>query len=156
MFNSLKICTLTLVFLTSLLFTGLNLTASPASAAVDLDGMENRIHALTNKSRAANGKAGLGKQACVQRFAQKQANKQAAQKSMFHQSLSPILKSCRLSLVGENVAYGYTSPGAVQKAWMNSPGHRANILESRYRFMGVGVAAADDGTLYYAVVFGRA
>lgn len=153
MLNSLKISTLILAFLTSLLFAGMS--AVPAQAAVDLDGMEKRIHVLTNKSRAAHDKAALGKQSCVQRFAQKQANRQAAKKTMFHQSLSPILKTCNLSLVGENVAYGYTSPGAVQKAWMNSPGHRANILESRYRFMGVGVASADNGTLYYAVVFGR-
>ncbi len=39
---------------------------------------------------------------------------------------------------GENVAAGQRGPAAVMSAWMNSPGHRSNILESHYTHMGVG------------------
>ena len=39
---------------------------------------------------------------------------------------------------GENIAKGYTTPKAVVDAWMNSPGHRANILNSSYTHIGVG------------------
>ena len=39
---------------------------------------------------------------------------------------------------GENIAKGYASPEAVVNAWMNSPGHRANILNSTYTHIGVG------------------
>ena len=39
---------------------------------------------------------------------------------------------------GENIAKGYTTPRAVVDAWMNSPGHRANILNSSYTHIGVG------------------
>jgi len=39
---------------------------------------------------------------------------------------------------GENIALGYTSPQAVVNGWMNSPGHRANIL-GNYNYLGVGV-----------------
>ena len=39
---------------------------------------------------------------------------------------------------GENIAMGYTSPEAVVSAWMNSPGHRANILSTSYTNMGIG------------------
>ncbi len=39
---------------------------------------------------------------------------------------------------GENIAKGYATPEAVVKAWMNSPGHRANILNSSFTHIGVG------------------
>ena len=39
---------------------------------------------------------------------------------------------------GENIAKGYATPEAVVNAWMNSPGHRANILNSSYTHIGVG------------------
>lgn len=39
---------------------------------------------------------------------------------------------------GENIAKGYSTPKAVVDAWMNSPGHRANILNSSYTHIGVG------------------
>ncbi|MHC4661288.1 MAG: CAP domain-containing protein [Planctomycetota bacterium] len=40
--------------------------------------------------------------------------------------------------VGENIAHGYATPAAVMQGWMNSPGHRANILNSGYTHIGVG------------------
>ena len=39
---------------------------------------------------------------------------------------------------GENIAMGYTTANAVVNAWMNSEGHRANILSSNYTSMGIG------------------
>lgn len=39
---------------------------------------------------------------------------------------------------GENIAYGYSTPQAVVDAWMNSSGHRANILNASYTQIGVG------------------
>ena len=39
---------------------------------------------------------------------------------------------------GENIAMGYATPEAVVNAWMNSSGHRANILNSSYTRIGVG------------------
>lgn len=47
---------------------------------------------------------------------------------------------------GENIAMGYASPEAVVKAWMNSDGHRANILNASYTEIGVGYIA--DGGYY--------
>jgi len=44
------------------------------------------------------------------------------------------------SMSGENIARGQSSASAVMTAWMNSPGHRANILNSEYTHMGVGLA----------------
>ncbi len=42
---------------------------------------------------------------------------------------------------GENIARGYTTPQAVVNGWMNSSGHRANILNESYTHMGVGYVA---------------
>lgn len=53
---------------------------------------------------------------------------------------------------GENIAYGYPTPEAVQEGWMNSPGHRANILSDGFSHVGVGLYN-DNGTLYWTQVF---
>jgi len=49
---------------------------------------------------------------------------------------------------GENIAAGYATPEAVVDGWMNSDGHRANILDPDYCDIGVGYAAVD-GSQYY-------
>ena len=46
---------------------------------------------------------------------------------------------------GENIAFGQPSPGSVMDAWMDSDGHRANILHTMYSRMGVGVHVAPGG-----------
>jgi uncharacterized protein YkwD len=52
------------------------------------------------------------------------------------------------SMVGENIAYGYTSPSSVFQGWLNSSGHRANIENPNYTHVGFGVAGK-----YWTVVF---
>jgi hypothetical protein len=44
----------------------------------------------------------------------------ADEQRMYQQQLGPILKACRLSMVGENVAYGYSNGREAVTAWMNS------------------------------------
>jgi uncharacterized protein YkwD len=46
---------------------------------------------------------------------------------------------------GENIARGQDNPAAVMNAWMNSPGHRSNILNSIFTHLGVGVHEAGGG-----------
>jgi uncharacterized protein YkwD len=55
---------------------------------------------------------------------------------------------------GENIAYGYTSPQAVMNAWLSSPGHRANIENAGYKAIGIGVAQAANGVVYWTQDFG--
>ena len=109
----------------------------------------------TNAQRKAVRRVKLGKNACLQRFATRHAKAMARSQNMRHQDLGPIMRSCGLSMVGENVAYGYTSGRAAVAAWMASPGHRANILNPRYRLLAVGAAQASNGQWYSAQVFGR-
>ena len=58
---------------------------------------------------------------------------------------------------GENIAAGYSTPSAVVEGWMNSPGHRANILRSSFCDIGVGLAysAASRYGYYWTQNFGR-
>lgn len=48
----------------------------------------------------------------------------------------------RYRTAGENIAMGYATPAAVVRAWMNSAGHRANILNASYTKIGVGYVAS--------------
>ncbi|NLG71237.1 MAG: hypothetical protein GX495_04210 [Chloroflexi bacterium] len=56
---------------------------------------------------------------------------------------------------GENIAMGYTSPEAVMKGWMESPGHRANILSDKAREIGVGYWKSGRSAAYWVQDFGR-
>lgn len=54
---------------------------------------------------------------------------------------------------GENIAYGYQSSAAVMDAWMNSPGHRNNIMKSGYKSVGIG-CFYHGGVYYWVQLFG--
>lgn len=54
----------------------------------------------------------------------------------------------------ENVAYGQTSSQDVMRSWMNSTGHRRNILKPNFRYMGIGYARGRNNRLYWAQTFG--
>jgi uncharacterized protein YkwD len=54
----------------------------------------------------------------------------------------------------ENIAYGEPDPAAVMAAWMNSTGHRANILDCGLRALGVGVAEGPAGP-WWTQLFGN-
>ena len=57
---------------------------------------------------------------------------------------------------GENVAYGYPKMPTIEiiRAWMESKGHRENILSKDFTEIGVGAAEGKDGKVYYTQVFG--
>lgn len=54
---------------------------------------------------------------------------------------------------GENIAYGQKTPATVMDGWMNSSGHRANILNSNFTEIGVGVVKDKNGTPYWVQMF---
>ncbi|HET6529897.1 MAG TPA: CAP domain-containing protein [Actinoplanes sp.] len=57
---------------------------------------------------------------------------------------------------GENVARGQRNAADVMNSWMNSDGHRANILNCSFKAIGVGAAKGVDGTIVWGQIFGRA
>jgi uncharacterized protein YkwD len=132
------------------------LLAQPAQAASPAARYGNAAFKATNTQRVEHDRRTFKRNACVQKHARKQARRMARQERMFHQDLGPIIADCNLDRVGENVAYGYPSGRAVvNKGWMKSEGHRANILNREFRLMGVAARKGDDGRWYAAQVFGR-
>jgi len=71
-------------------------------------------------------------------------------------SCSTVLKECgiKYSAMGENIAAGYVSPQSVVNGWMSSEGHRNNILNARYKRIGIGFAETRGGyRQYWAQLF---
>jgi uncharacterized protein YkwD/stress response protein SCP2 len=56
--------------------------------------------------------------------------------------------------VGENIACGQRSPADVVEGWMNSPGHRANILKPGFTHIGIGFAGGGRAGMYWTQLFG--
>jgi uncharacterized protein YkwD len=110
----------------------------------------------TNANRADNGLRALKPQDCLQHAAVRQARLMAQQEEIFHQDLRRVLRDCGLNTAGENVAYGFpTGRSVVNDGWMNSEGHRANILNTSFTLMGIGARKGHNGQWYVAQVFGR-
>lgn len=134
---------------------------APAAAAPSSGGRpaaySKSAFGATNHQRVKHDRTKFRHQQCLHRFAKRQAARMAHQERMFHQDLGPVLRRCHLSYAGENVAEGYASGSAVvNRGWMRSSGHRANILDRRFQRMEVVARRGDDGRWYASQVFGRA
>lgn len=57
-------------------------------------------------------------------------------------------------VIGENLAGGQPTPEQAMADWMNSPGHRRNILDERFTELGVGVRLGGDFRIYWVQEFG--
>jgi uncharacterized protein YkwD len=129
---------------------------SPAEARTPESKYAQQAFNATNANRENNGLKALKASDCLKHAAVRQAKLMAQQEQIFHQDLGRVMKDCKLSTAGENVAYGYrTGKSVVNDGWMNSEGHRANILNPSFRLMGIGARKGHDGRWYVAQVFGR-
>ena len=126
--------------------------------------MEAAIVASVNRRRREAGLAPLIVEPRLTRAARLHAANMAARRELSHTitgSTTSTLHSriadveYRYSAIAENIAYGAISLDEVMGGWMNSPGHRTNIMNSNYTQTGVGIARASNGDLYYCQVFGR-
>ncbi|GAB3082542.1 CAP domain-containing protein [Micromonospora schwarzwaldensis] len=105
---------------------------------------------LVNQERAKAGCKALGVDSKLTLAAQRHSQDQADHKTMTHDGSDGSDVGQRLDRAGyawraygENVAWNQQSPAAVMDAWMNSPGHRANILNCSFTEIGVGVARSN-------------
>lgn len=124
--------------------------AGPASAAAT--SAEQLFTAKLNQARAARGIPRLATRAQLVAVARDWARTMATRSRLYHNPrLTTEVSNWRW--VGENVGYG---PDALtlHAAFMNSPGHRANILDRDYTEVGVGVVSVD-GRVWVAQVFRR-
>ena len=112
---------------------------------------ESDIFSAVNSARASAGLPGYAYAGDLAAAARGQAERMASSGELYH---NPNLGSevGGWSRIGENVAYAGDWRSAHQ-VLMNSPSHRAQILDSGYTQMGVGTAVAQDGTLWVAQVF---
>lgn len=124
------------------------------------DSREAQVVAIVNQERAAAGCGAVVVNGQLATAARRHSQDQAANNTMSHTGSdgSSFVERARRAgyqnPVGENVAMGYRTPDAVMNGWMDSDGHRRNILNCQARAIGVGVATASDGSLYWTQVFG--
>lgn len=99
---------------------------------------ECQVLLLTNKERAKYGlQALVGSQSCYN-VAKKHTQNMVNQNFFDHRNFSQRLNAEGISGGSENIAKGQRSPEEVLNSWMNSSGHRKNILDPRARSLGVG------------------
>jgi uncharacterized protein YkwD len=117
---------------------GLTAGASPAS----LQPTEATVVAQTNAARARNGLPPLAVDPSLMNRARTHARWMAGSQNLAHGSG-----------VAENIAMGQTSASEAVSSWMNSSGHRSNMLDGGHTRIGVGVAYSSNGTAYWCQQF---
>ncbi|GEA82040.1 CAP domain-containing protein [Cellulomonas uda] len=127
-------------------------TSAPSSAAPSSAPPEaaptpaDEIVALTNEARRDAGLDPLEVSTCATDQAAARAAVLAAEDRFEHDPLEPVLQACDARSVGENLALGYPTARATVDGWLDSPGHRANLLGD-FTSIGVGCADTDRGPL---------
>jgi uncharacterized YkwD family protein len=120
---------------------------APTASAVSA--YEQKVVDLTNQERAKNGLKPLALDTALSKVAREKSNDMQSKGYFSHTSPtygSPFDMMKKFGITyrtaGENIAKGQPTPEAVVKAWMESPGHRANILKAEYTHIGVGHVAS--------------
>lgn len=131
-------------------------TTTSARASAKLTPTLAALLRKVNNVRAKHHLKPLKASVCLRpKFARPWAVHMAETETLVHQDLAPMFRKCKgFHRVGENIAAGYATAGSVMKAWMHSPGHRANILKKGYRQIGLGLASSDEGVAYWVQDFG--
>ncbi|MBL1114091.1 CAP domain-containing protein [Streptomyces sp. 110] len=131
-------------------------TGSPSAAATD----QQEVVDLVNSERGKAGCQPLTVNAKLTKAAQDHSEDMAAHRNMSHTGSDGSSPGDRIERAGyswraygENVAYGYDSPKSVMAGWMNSSGHKANILNCDFKEIGVGLAQPGN---YWTQDFGTA
>lgn len=150
------------------MFTKLNntllvilITFSATTAASQYDA---ELLRLTNLERQKAGVAALSLSNQLNQAAQNHADDMAKNNYFSHTGLNGSTMSDRVnatgytySSLGENIAAGRSTPADTIKQWMNSQGHRENILNSNYTEIGFGYSHLDSSKYrhYWVQVFGK-
>jgi len=121
---------------------------------------EQQIFYLVNRERAEAGLPAFKMNTRLSGVAENKAEDLRDKHYFSHQSPtygSPfdMMKQFGISYqsAGENLAKGHKSPEAVMNAWMNSAGHRANILNPDFTEIGIGYVTDSNGVTYWVQMF---
>lgn len=119
--------------------------SQPSTNETDVNAFEQEVVNLTNAERTKAGLAPL--QIDTKLMAAAREKSQDMQSNNYFSHTSPTfgspfdrMKALGISYkaAGENIAKGQRTPQEVVQAWMDSPGHRANILNANFTHIGVG------------------
>ena len=146
----------------SYLGTSTNKNNNTDITSTSMNNDEKEVFDLINKQRTQNGLSPLKENSELQRVARIKAQDMVNNNYFSHTSPtygSPfdMMKSFKISYntAGENIAGNSSNSGAVT-AWMNSPGHRANILNSSFNQTGIGVVTGSKyGKIYVQMFIGK-
>ncbi|UBU10752.1 CAP domain-containing protein [Nonomuraea gerenzanensis] len=122
---------------------------------------ENEVVRLVNAERAKGGCSAVKHDPQLRAAAFGHSADMAAKGYFSHNSQDGRSFMDRIRAAGftggsgwaENIAKGQRTPAAVMQSWMNSSGHKANIMNCKYNLIGVGVAKDSSGTLYWTQDF---
>ena len=127
-----------------------------------ISSMKKEVVNLVNQERQKRGLKPYQHYSKLANVAQKKAEDMRDNNYFSHQSPtygSPfeMMKEFNIqySAAGENIARGQRTAEEVMNSWMNSPGHRKNILSEKYTHIGVGLAKKSQGTNYWVQMFIR-
>ncbi|PCG87330.1 RNA polymerase [Streptomyces sp. WZ.A104] len=127
----------------------------PAPAPAAPAGTAAQVTELVNAERAKAGCGPVSVNELLNTAAQRHSADMAARDYFSHTSPDGTDPGDRItaagyrwSTYGENIAKGQRTPADVMKAWMNSPGHRANILNCSFKEIGVGKQESGDGPVW--------
>ena len=128
--------------------------------AGEYEAFEAEVVTLVNAERATAGCAAVTREDRLTAAARAHSADMAARGYFSHTTPEGVEFATRITqagyvwrTAGENIAKGYRTPQDVMTGWMNSAGHKANILNCAFHDLGVGVAAASDGTLLWTQDF---
>jgi len=111
---------------------------------------------LISAFRHQNGEESVAISLALTRIARDQANAMAARDMLDHNALAPFssrIGRSGFSRAAENIAYGHADFASTLKQWINSTGHRANLLLHGAKWIGVAHAQNSHRT-YWAMVIG--
>ncbi|GAB4345684.1 MAG: hypothetical protein OHK0047_39100 [Leptolyngbyaceae cyanobacterium] len=118
---------------------------TPTPAAAPIPDFVQRVLNLTNQFRAANGLAPLQLNIELDTAALRHSQDMALNDYFDHNGLNGSTPASRMnqvgyssSVYGENIAAGYDTPEEVVQGWIDSPGHRANLLNPSFTEVGIG------------------
>jgi uncharacterized protein YkwD len=133
--------------------------APTAAAGFTLSREEKALLALTNAERKKAGQPALRPSERLFQAARAHSANMARQEVLAHtldgEGPGERIRKAgyRATAWGENCAAGQPTPEEAISSWMNSEGHRKNLLGSQYTEVGLGVAVSSGGTPYYTQVF---
>jgi uncharacterized protein YkwD len=123
-----------------------------AAGCVSQTGPAARSLTLVNEARRSNGMGALSLDGALQRKAQDWSVHMASTGKLVHSDLRAGLPAGWCS-AGENIAYAHGDADQIHRMWMNSSGHRANILNSQFTHIGIGAHRDSQGRLWMTQVF---